>query len=113
MTAGVRTIIYPVRDLQKAKDLYRELAGAEPTSDAPYYVGFTVDGQNIGLDPNGHAHGMTGPLPYWHVADIDASVRALLDAGAEVVQDVKDVGGGRRIATLRDADGNPIGVLQN
>ena len=112
MTAGVRTIIYPVRDLQKAKDLYRELAGAEPTSDAPYYVGFTVDGQDIGLDPNGHALGMT--VARCPTGTSRTSTRACgRCSGAEVVQDVKDVGGGRRIATLRDADGNPIGVLQD
>lgn len=57
MTAGITTFIYPVKDLAKAKALYRELLGVEPYSDEAYYVGFTVEGQEIGLDPLGHSQG--------------------------------------------------------
>jgi len=109
MTAGIKTIIYPVKDLAKAKALYGALLGVPPTSDAPYYVGFTVAGQEIGLDPQGHTEGMTA---YWHVDDIEGSMQALLDAGAETRQAVRDVGGGRLIASVKDADGNIIGLLQ-
>jgi predicted enzyme related to lactoylglutathione lyase len=112
MTEGVKTIIYPVKDLAKAKTLYGELAGVEPYADEAYYVGFNVEGQDIGLDPNGHSKGMTGPLAYWHVEDIKESLKALLDAGAEAHQEVKDVGGGGLIASVKDADGNVIGLRQ-
>ena len=44
------------------------------------------------------------------VADIQARVDALVAAGASVVQQPTDVGGGVRIATLKDADGNIIGL---
>ena len=57
MTTGVRTVIYPVGDLALAKALFSALLGAEPVVDAPYYVQFDVDGQAIGLDPNGHRFG--------------------------------------------------------
>jgi hypothetical protein len=67
--------------------------------DEPYYVAFSVDGLHIGLDPNGHSQGMTGPVGYWHVDDIRKSLKALLDAGAVAQQEVKDVGGGKLIAT--------------
>ncbi len=112
MSAGIKTIIYPVGDLEKAKTLFTALVGAAPEMDAPYYVGYKVAGQDVGLDPNGHRQGQTGPIAYHHVADIKGTLAALLDAGAETVQDVKDVGGGRLIATVRDADGNVIGLLQ-
>jgi predicted enzyme related to lactoylglutathione lyase len=112
MTEGVKTIIYPVKDLAKAKTLYGELAGVEPYADEASYVGFNVEGQDIGLDPNGHSKGMTGPLAYWHVEDIKESLKALLDAGAEAYQEVKDVGGGGLIASVKDADGNVIGLRQ-
>ena len=112
MTGGIRTIIYPVRDLAKAKKLFGALLGVGPATDEPYYVGFSVDGQEIGLDPGGHRNGMTGPVGYWHVDDINKSLDALVSAGAEVGQAVRDVGGGRLIATARDADGNVIGLLQ-
>jgi len=112
MTSGIGTVIYPVKDLAQAKALYTSLLGVEPYADAPYYVGFKVEGQDIGLDPNGHGKGMTGPVGYFHVNNIEESLAQLLDAGAEEVQGVTDVGGGRLIATAKDADGNIIGLLQ-
>ncbi|MFE0677174.1 VOC family protein [Streptomyces sp. NPDC058867] len=113
MTAGVQTIIYPVKDLARAKAVFGALLGTEPYADEPYYVGYKDAGQDVGLDPNGHAKGMTGPVAYWHVEDIRATSEALVAAGAEVLQDVQDVGGGRLIASLKDAEGNPIGLLQD
>ncbi|MFE7210291.1 VOC family protein [Streptomyces sp. NPDC001698] len=113
MTAGLQTIIYPVKDLDRAKALFSALLEVDPYADAPYYVGFKAAGQDVGLDPNGHAKGMTGPVPYWHVDDIRARLAALVAAGAEVLQDVQDVGGGRLIASAKDADGNLIGLLQD
>ena len=112
MTEGVKTIIYPVEDLARARTLYGKLLNFEPYMDEPYYVGFEVGGQDIGLDPRGHSQGMTGPLNYWHVADIQKSLQNLLDAGAETQQEVRDVGGGKLIATVKDTDGNAIGLLQ-
>jgi len=47
----------PLRDLAKAKAVYRELLGLEPYADEPYYVGFRVGDQELGLDPNGHGKG--------------------------------------------------------
>jgi predicted enzyme related to lactoylglutathione lyase len=113
MTAGLKTVIYPVKDLAKAKALFSALLEVEPYADEPYYVGFKDAGQDVGLDPNGHAKGMTGPVPYWHVSDIRARLAALVDAGAELMQDVQDVGGGRLIAFVKDADGNLVGLLQD
>ncbi|HEX6030599.1 MAG TPA: VOC family protein [Tepidiformaceae bacterium] len=112
MTTGIKTVIYPVKDLGQAKQIFRGLLGLEPYADQPYYVGFKVDGQDIGLDPNGHQSGMTGPVGYFHVEDIQASMQALRELGAEVQQDARDVGGGRLVATMRDADGNAIGLIQ-
>ncbi|MFB7221172.1 VOC family protein [Streptomyces sp. NPDC056227] len=112
MTAGIKTIIYPVKDLAGAKSLFNTLLGAEPVMDEPYYVGYRVAGQDIGLDPHGHSKGMTGPLAYWHVDDIEADVKKLLEAGAETVQAIQDVGGGKLTASLKDADGNTIGLIQ-
>ncbi|WP_328504310.1 glyoxalase [Streptomyces sp. NBC_00457] len=113
MTAGVNTIIYPVKDIARAKALFSALLEVEPYADEPYYVGFKAAGQDVGLDPNGHAKGMTGPVPYWTVTDIRSRLAALLDAGAELLQDVNDVGGGRLIAFVKDADGNLVGLLQD
>jgi predicted enzyme related to lactoylglutathione lyase len=113
MAKGAKTIIYPVTDIAKAKTLFARLTGVAPEMDQPYYVQFNVDGQQIGLDPNGHAQGFNGPVTYWHVADVRKTVAALLDAGALPHGEIKDVGGGKLIATVKDADGNIIGLQQN
>jgi predicted enzyme related to lactoylglutathione lyase len=113
MTEGVKTIIYPVKDLARAKTLYGKLLNVEPYMDEPYYVDFEVEGQDIGLDPNGHSQGMTDPVAYWHVDDIEKSLQNLLGAGAETQQEVRDVGGGKLIASVKDTDGNMIGLLQS
>jgi predicted enzyme related to lactoylglutathione lyase len=110
---GFKTIIYPVTDIAGAKTLYSKLLGVEPYANQSYYVGFRVGDQEIGLDPNGHNAGMTGPINYWHVDDIRQTLQSLLDAGAVAQQEVRDVGGGRLIATVKDGDGNVVGLLQS
>ncbi len=112
MNSPVRTIVYPVKDLAQAKELYSTLLGVKPYADAPYYVGFRLGDQEIGLDPNGHNNGMSMPIGYYHVDDIRKTLQSLLDAGSHLQQDVKDVGRGRLIASAVDPDGNVIGLLQ-
>ena len=53
MKHGVQTIIYPVKDLAKAKAIFSQLLGVEPYMDQPYYVGYAVEGQQIGLETAG------------------------------------------------------------
>ncbi len=112
MNPGISVFIYPVKDIARAKTLYSTLLGVAPYVDEAYYVGFRVGDQEIGLDPHGHNEGMAGPVGYWHVNDIKRSLQLLLDAGAQAQQEVKDVGGGKLIASVRDADGNIIGLIQ-
>ncbi len=113
MNQGIRLFIYPVKDIAQAKTLYSMLLGVEPYMDEAYYVGFRVGDQEIGLDPNGHNKGMTGPVGYWQVHDIQKSLQLLLDAGAQAQQEVQDVGGGKLIASVKDADSNIIGLMQS
>ncbi len=113
MASRISTVIVPVKDLTTAKTVYGALLGAEPIMDQPFYVGYRVGDFDFGLDPNGHGKGMAGPVGYWEVEDINQRVRQLTDAGATVQQDVTDVGGGKLIATLADADGNVFGLTQS
>jgi predicted enzyme related to lactoylglutathione lyase len=106
----MKTIIYPVKDIAQAKTRFSKLLGVEPYVDEPYYVGFRVGDQEVGLDPNGHRHGLT---PYLEVDDIKGSYQSLVAAGAQPQQQIKDVGGGKLIASLKDADGNIIGLTQS
>jgi predicted enzyme related to lactoylglutathione lyase len=110
MNQGIKTVIYPVKDIARAKSVFRKLLGVEPYADQPYYVGFRVGDQDIGLDPNGHKAGMTA---YHHVGDIEKTLQLLLETGAQVQQEVRDVGGGKLIASVRDTEGNIIGLLQS
>ena len=105
-------MIYPVEDLAVARDLFAAVLGVQPHTDQPYYVGFRVEDQEIGLDPHGRAKGMTGPVGYWHVPDVRAALDAAVAHGAVVHSDVADVGGGKLIATVTDPAGNPLGLLQ-
>lgn len=105
-------VLYPVRDVEAAKVVYRTLLGVDPYVDSPYYVGFKVDDRELGLVPGGHDQGMTSPVPYVAVDDIAAALAALVSAGATEGQGVTDVGGGMLVATVRDADGNVTGLRQ-
>ncbi|MFG1948541.1 VOC family protein [Nonomuraea sp. NPDC048826] len=112
-TQGVKTVLHPVSDLGKAKAVYTALLGIEPQADSPYYVGFDVEGQHIGLVPDGGPQNMTSPVAYWHVSDIEAKLAALTAAGATVREAAHEVGGGRLVATVTDTDGNVLGLIQD
>ena len=112
MASGVKTLIYPVKDLDRAKALFGALLGAEPSVDSPYYVQFEVGDQRLGLDPNGHTRGFPGSVGYWEVEDVNARFQELLAAGATEHESPRDVGNGALIASVKDADGNVIGLIQ-
>jgi predicted enzyme related to lactoylglutathione lyase len=112
-TQGALTLLHPVSDLEKAKAVYTALLGAPPQHDGPYYVGYDVAGQHIGLVPNGAQQGMTTPVAYWHVPDIEAKLAEVTAAGATVKDSPRDVGGNRLVATFTDADGNVLGLVQD
>ena len=107
----INNIAFPVSDLTAAKALFTALLSTEPYADMPYYVGFRAgDGPEIGLDPNTKPG--DGPICYWEVADITAAVESLVSAGATADRPVRDVGNGRLVATVRDGNGNILGLTQ-
>jgi predicted enzyme related to lactoylglutathione lyase len=112
-TLGIKTVLHPVSDVAKAKEVYTALIGIAPQTDSEYYVGYDVAGQHIGLLPGGGPQGLTSPLAYWHVPDIEAKLAELTAAGATVKDAVQDVGGGRLVASVTDPDGNVLGLIQD
>ena len=110
MNKGIKTVIYPVKDVNQSKTTFRKLLGVEPYADQPYYVGFKIDDQDIGLVPNNPE---AATAAFFHVDDIKNSLQILIDGGAAIIQDVKNVGGGRLVASAKDKDGNIIGLVQN
>ena len=114
MILGLRTVVYKVPDLEKAKAWYTKILGFEPYFAEPYYVGFQVGGFELGLDPDmAGASAGGGVVPYWGVADAEDEHRRLLELGAAPLDPVRDVGEGIRVAAVRDPFGNAFGIIEN
>jgi predicted enzyme related to lactoylglutathione lyase len=113
MTNPLDAILYPVTDIAAAKAQFAALLGVEPAVDQPYYVHFaTPGGTAVGLVPNGQERGMVGATPFWTVEDINAQVKALVEASGSVSEDARNVGGGKQVAIVKDVQGNVIGLAQ-
>lgn len=111
-TNPVSLVLYPVSDVAKAKSFFAVALGAQPYADTPYYVGFKAGDVEVGLVPKAAQPGLSGALAYVTVTDIKAALASLLEAGAETIQDITDVANGLLVASVKDADGNPIGLRQ-
>ncbi|MFC8275540.1 VOC family protein [Streptomyces sp. NPDC057271] len=110
---AIKTVLHPVKDLAAARGVYTALLGTEPQTVSDFYVGYDIAGQHIGLVPGAGTQGMSAPVAYWHVPDIEAKLAEVTAAGAAVQNPVADVGGGRLVATVTDIDGNVLGLLQD
>ncbi|MBI5612194.1 MAG: VOC family protein, partial [Gammaproteobacteria bacterium] len=47
MFQGLRTVIYGVNDIGRAKQWYSQALGMTPYFDEPFYVGFNVGGYEL------------------------------------------------------------------
>ena len=112
MILGLRTVIYPTPDLAAAKVWYQALLGQPPYFDEAFYVGFSVGGFELGLIPDGEPS-ISGSQALWGVADADTALRRLLELGASLLEPVTEVGGGIRVAAVKDPFGNRFGIIEN
>jgi len=112
---GLRTVIYHAPDLDKAKAWYSSVLGIEPYFDQPFYVGYSVGGYELALDPDASATpgGNAGSVTYWGVADAQVAFHRLISLGATERSAVQDVGESIRVATVFDPFGNIFGIIQN
>ena len=112
---GLRTAIYHVPDMERAKAWYRSVLGIDPYFDQPFYIGFNVGGFELGLQPagDGQAPGPGGAVPYWGVERMTVAWPRLLGLGAAAVSAPQDVGDGIQVATVRDPFGNQLGIIEN
>jgi predicted enzyme related to lactoylglutathione lyase len=115
MILGLRTALYHVPDLDRAKAWYRDAFGVAPYFDEPFYVGFNVGGYELGLNPDTSKAppGPGGSVAYWGVPEIQPAVDHFLKVGATLVEPATDVGGGIKVATVADPFGNLIGLIEN
>jgi predicted enzyme related to lactoylglutathione lyase len=112
MIRGLRTVLYHVTDLTKAKAWYSQVLGRGPYFDQPFYVGYNVGGFELGLIPDG-TPGPGGTVAYWGVADAAAALQRLIELGATVREPLQDVGDGIKHAAVADPFGNTFGVIEN
>jgi predicted enzyme related to lactoylglutathione lyase len=112
MILGLRTAIYPVKDLAAAKNWYSQVTGQAPYFDQPFYVGFAVGGFELGLVPDGEP-GVAGAQPLWGVQNAEEALAVLLSLGASVLEPVTDVGAGIKVAAVADPFGNRLGIIEN
>jgi predicted enzyme related to lactoylglutathione lyase len=115
MFLGLRTAIYHVDDLDKARSWYSELLGTKPYFDQPFYVGFNVGGYELGLHPGGAPSGdkAEGAVAYWGVGDAAVALERMLELGATVHEALQDVGEGIKVAAVKDPFGNVFGIIEN
>ena len=113
MFKKLRTVVYHVNDLPKAKEWYQAITGVAPYFDEPFYVGFDINGCELRLDPD-----MTGvtdgnhSFVFWSVDDIAQGFDKLLAQQATVVQPITEVGGNIRVAVFNDPWGNAVGIIE-
>lgn len=112
MLLGLRTAIYPVADLIKAKQWYEQVLGIRPYFDQPFYVGFSVGGFELGLLPDG-TPGTSGPQPLWGVQSASEEFKRLIALGATELEPVTDVGEGIKVGAVKDPFGNRLGIIEN
>ncbi|QDP96822.1 glyoxalase [Microlunatus elymi] len=107
MSPTIQSLVVPVSDLDAAKAIYTALLGA-PHTDTAYYVGFNVNGFEVGLNPGGTVQ--DGPVTFADVDDLDAVRESLIAAGATDREEPRKVAPEVRVCVLNDADGNAIGL---
>lgn len=110
---GLRTVIYGVTDLARAKEWYVSAFGVDPYFDMPFYVGFNIGGYELGLDPNRGASGAGGCTAYWGVDSAVDAVAKMEKLGATIDSPVTDVGEGIKVASVLDPFGNVVGIIEN
>lgn len=115
MMLGLRTAIYHVPDIVRAKAWYSMAFQAKPYFDEPFYVGFNIGGYELGLDPNPESSGAGpgGSVAYWGVADMTEALHHFTASNARLVSDAREVGEGIKVATVADPFGNLIGLIEN
>lgn len=113
MFKKLRTVIYNVPDLQKAKEWYINVTGNQPYFDEVFYVGFDFNGCELGLHPLEEAVAPGNQtVSHWAVDGIDNCVQQLVEKGATILQAVNGVGGGIKVATIIDPWGNAVGLIE-
>lgn len=110
MKARLNYVELPAVDIAKTKRFYETAFGWSLTEFAPTYAGTTTNDVDIGLQADS-SEAPKAPLPIVHVADLEASLRAITAAGGVITKPIFAFPGGRRFH-FRDPSGNELAVWQ-
>ena len=111
---GLRTTIYKVENLDKAKEWYSKAFQTEPYFDEPFYVGFNIEGYELGLvSAESQEEKPDNILTYWGVKSIESEFNRLIELGATIHQKPTNVGGDIVVASVKDLWGNVLGIIYN
>lgn len=113
MFTGLKSVIFPSTDLGRDTAFWKQVSGVTPYFEQPYYVGFSINGFELGLDPNAHKAGLRYPVSYWHVSSAPECFAQLKAAGVVVNSELQDVGAGLMMATFKDPTGNIFGIIED
>ena len=128
---GFSNVVVPARELASSIAAWTALLGQEPAFQGDDFALFTGQGVEIGLTSKPW---VDFPLVFWSVDDIEAAHRDLIAAGATAMVEVADgslaklgtadvANGdpetgivdvpGARLAVVKAADGNLLGINQS
>ncbi len=112
---GLRTVVYKVKDLEKAKKWYGDLFDTKPYFDEPFYVGFSIGGFELGLQPTDEINKINNAntLTYWGVDAIEEAYTNCIAKGAVEHEKPTNVGGELMITSVIDPWNNIIGLIYN
>jgi predicted enzyme related to lactoylglutathione lyase len=123
---GFATVSFYADDLEEAARWYAELTGVEPYYRFPHppeqaaYIEFRLGDQEdeLGLIDRRYAPGKPqqhpgGAVIFWHVDDLEGTLRRLLDLGATVHEPLTERESGFNTASVVDPFGNVLGVMYN
>jgi predicted enzyme related to lactoylglutathione lyase len=113
MLKSIKSIVYPSSNLKEDVVFWTKLLGKEPYFNEHYYVGFKLAGYELGLDPNAIAEGVTQPITYWSVDDIEAEVTRLSALGMKLHEPIQELSSDVKIAKLKDANGYFLGIVSD
>ncbi len=113
MFKKLRTVIYKVNDLAAAREWYIQLTGLQSYFDQPFYIGFDINGCELGLDPDTSTAGSGNrAVAYWAVDKVDEALLKATGSGAVVIEPKTNVGGNICVAVIKDPFGNFIGLIE-
>ena len=108
--ARLNYVELPVREIGPAKAFYEQAFGWSLTEFGPSYAATISGDTDIGLQADA-SEATKAPLPVIEVADLEAALRAVEDAGGAIVRPIFAFPGGRRFHFL-DPSGNELAAVQ-